>query len=62
MNDVFVQVLEAAQKLGLARIATVAIDSTRIKAGASADRIEWAEQQRQQRARCDRRFLSTDSL
>src|SRR5271166_2659908 len=50
LNDVFVQVLEMAQKLGLARVGTVAIDSTRVKASASADRIEWVEQQRQQRA------------
>ena len=51
LNDVFVQVLETAQKLGLARVGTVAIDSTRVKANASADRIEWVEQQRQERAR-----------
>jgi len=51
LNDVFVQVLETAQKLGLARVGTVAIDSTRVKASASADRIEWVEQQRQERAR-----------
>ena len=51
LNDVFVQVLETAQKLGLARIGTVAIDSTRVKASASADRIAWVEEQRQERAR-----------
>jgi transposase len=51
LNDVFVQVLETAQKLGLARMGTVAIDSTRVKANASADRLEWVEQQRQERAR-----------
>jgi transposase len=51
LNDVFVQVLETAQKLGLARVGTVAIDSTRVKASASADRIDWVEQQRQERAR-----------
>jgi len=51
LNDVFVQVLETAQKLGLARVGTVAIDSTRVKASASADRIERVEQQRQERAR-----------
>jgi transposase len=51
LNDVFVQVLETAQKLGLARVGTVAIDSTRVKASASADRIEWVEQPRQERAR-----------
>jgi transposase len=50
INDVFVQVLEMAQKLGLARVGTVAIDSTRVKANASRDRIERIEQQRQERA------------
>lgn len=51
INDVFVQVLEMAQKLGLARLGTVAIDSTRVKANASPDRIEKVELQRQERAR-----------
>ncbi len=51
INDLFVQVLEMAQKLGLARLGTVAIDSTRVKANASADRIEKViEEQRQERA------------
>jgi transposase len=49
INDVFVQMLEIAQKLGLARIGTVAIDSTRVKAHASPDRIDRVEQ-RQERA------------
>lgn len=51
INDVFVQVLEMAQKLGLARLGTVAIDSTRVKANASPDRMEKVEQPRQERAR-----------
>ena len=52
INDVFVQVLEMAQKLGLARLGTVAIDSTRVKANASADRMEKVvEEPRQERAR-----------
>lgn len=51
INDAFVQVLEMAQKLGLARLGSVAIDSTRVKANASPDRIERIEQPRQQRAR-----------
>lgn len=50
INDVFVQVLEMAQGLGLARMGTVAIDSTRVKANASVDRVERIEQARQQRA------------
>lgn len=52
INDVFVQVLEMAQRLGLARVGTVAIDSTRLKAYASRDRLErMVEQQRAERAR-----------
>jgi hypothetical protein len=51
INDAFVQVLEMARKLGLARLGTVAIDSTRVKANASADRMEKIEQRRQERAR-----------
>ncbi len=50
INDVFVQVLEMAQGLGLARVGTVAIDSTWVKANASADRVEKVEQARQERA------------
>jgi len=51
INDAFVQVLEMAQKLGLARMGTVAIDSTRVKANASPDRIDRVMEQRQERAR-----------
>jgi transposase len=51
INDAFVQVLEMAQKLGLARMGTVAIDSTRVKANASPDRIDKIEEPRQERAR-----------
>jgi transposase len=51
INDVFVQVLEIAQSLGLARVGTVAVDSTRIKANASSQRIDLIEQQRQERAK-----------
>lgn len=51
INDVFVQVLEMAQGLGLARVGTVAIDSTRVKANASPDRIEREDEQRDERAR-----------
>ena len=51
INNAFVQVLEMAQKLRLARLGTVAIDSTRVKANASPDRIEKIEQQREERAR-----------
>ena len=40
INDVFTQVLGMARQRGLARLGKVAIDSTRIKANASRDRIE----------------------
>jgi hypothetical protein len=40
INDVFTQVLEMARERGMARLGHVAIDSTRIKANASADRVE----------------------
>ncbi|MBV8436178.1 MAG: transposase [Silvibacterium sp.] len=55
INDVFVQVLELAQSLGLARIGTVAIDSTRVKANASPERMEKIAEERQERARKRRR-------
>jgi len=50
INDAFVQVLEMAQKLGLARLGTVAIDSTRVQANASADEVERVQARRQERA------------
>jgi transposase len=56
INDVFVQVLEQAQALGLARVATVAIDSTRIKANASADKIERIRAERARKRRVVRRW------
>ena len=56
LNDAFVQVLEMAQELGLARLGSVAIDSTRVKANASPDRVDPLEPQRQERAR-KRRYV-----
>jgi transposase len=51
LNDAFVQGLELLQKLGLARMGTVAIDSTRVKANASPDRVDKIEPPRAERAR-----------
>ena len=51
INDAFVQVLELAQKLGMARLGAVAIDSTRVKANASADRVDRETEHRQARTR-----------
>lgn len=58
INDVFVQVLETAQKLGLGRLGTVAIDSTRVKANASGDEVERVTEPRQERARKRRQVRS----
>ena len=40
IEEAFVQVVLLAQRVGLGRMGTVAIDSTRIKASASPDRVE----------------------
>jgi transposase len=49
MNDVFTQVVEMARDLGMARLGHVAIDSTRVAANASRDRIVTEEKLRQER-------------
>lgn len=51
LNDVFTQVLEVARQAGLRQLGTVAIDTTRIKASASPDRVLIQERQRRARAR-----------
>jgi len=56
LNDVFTQVLEAARKMGMARLGMVAIDSTKVKASASADRGNNREQLRRERARLRQRI------
>ncbi|HEV2324701.1 MAG TPA: IS1182 family transposase [Terracidiphilus sp.] len=47
LNDLFVQVVEVARGLGMARLGHVAIDSTRVRANASRHRIESVEELRQ---------------
>jgi len=54
LNDAFTQVLEMARELGLGRLGRVAIDSTRIKANASRDRIDTEQRLRNQRAKLRR--------
>ena len=54
INDVFTQVLELAQKLGMARMGHVAIDSTRVRGAASRDRMET--KLRRERARLRRQI------
>ena len=49
INDCFTQVLELARRMGMRQLGMVAVDATRIKASASADKI--VIEQRQQRAR-----------
>jgi transposase len=51
INDVFTQVLELAQKLGMVRLGHVAIDSTRVRGAASRDRIDTETKLRRERAR-----------
>ena len=50
LNDVFTQVLEMARGMKLGRLGQVAIDSTRIQAAASRNRLETEERLRQERA------------
>jgi transposase len=50
LNDLFVQVLEVARGMGMARLGHVAIDSTRVRANASRRRTETLEELRQRLA------------
>jgi transposase len=54
LNDVFTQVLELAQSKGMVKLGRVAIDSTRIQANASRDRIDTEQALRDTRARLRR--------
>ncbi len=54
LNDVFTQVLEMARSLQLGRLGQVAIDSTRLQASASRQRLETEERLRQERAKLRR--------
>jgi transposase len=56
INDVFTQVVETARKLGLGKLGSVAIDSTRVAANASPDRKQTIEQVRKERARIRQRI------
>jgi transposase len=53
INDCFTQVLELAHRMGMRQLGTVAVDATRIKASASADKI--VIEKRQQRAQLRRK-------
>jgi transposase len=54
VNDVFTQVLEMAREMKLGRLGQVAIDSTRIRASASPNRLETEERLRQERVKLRR--------
>ncbi len=54
LNDAFTQVLEWVRDLGHARLGRVAIDSTRIRAWASRDRIDTQQRLRHERAQLRR--------
>lgn len=56
LNDVFTQVVEFARQQGWARLGHVAIDSTRIAANASRDRIVTPQKLRRERARIRRQI------
>ena len=54
LNDVFTQVLEWAQQQGMVKLGRVAIDSTRIAANASKDRVDSEQALRDTRAQLRR--------
>ena len=54
LNDAFTQVLEWAQSRGMVKLGRVAIDSSRIQANASRDRVDSEQALRQTRARLRR--------
>jgi transposase len=56
INDCFTQVVELAARLGMRQLGTVAVDTTRIKASASPDKVVL--EKRRQRARVRRKVRS----
>src|SRR5271169_139528 len=56
LNDLFTQVVELARRAGLGRLGHVAIDSTRVKANASPDRVDSAEKLRAERTKIRRQI------
>lgn len=62
LNDVFTQVLELARAMKLGRLGQVAIDSTRIHASASRNRIESEQRLRQERAKLRRAIRKWQKL
>jgi hypothetical protein len=58
LNDAFTQVLEWAQSMGMVKLGRVAIDSTRIEASASRDRVDSEQALRSTRAQLRRQVRS----
>jgi transposase len=58
LNDAFTQVLEWAQSQGMVKLGRVAIDSTRIAANASKDRVDSEQALRDTRAQLRRKVRS----
>ena len=58
LNDAFTQVLEWAQQRGMVKLGRVAIDSTRIAASASKDRVDSEQALRDTRAQLRRQVRS----
>jgi Transposase DDE domain/Transposase domain (DUF772) len=56
LNDLFTQVVEMARRAGMGRLGHVAIDSTRVKANASPDRVDSTEKLRGERAKIRRQI------
>src|SRR6266567_3248536 len=56
LNDLFTQVVELARQAGLGRLGHVAIDSTRVKANASPNRVDSEEKLRAERAKIRRQI------
>lgn len=56
LNNTFTQVVEMARKLGMGRLGMVAIDTTRIRASASRDRIDTEQRLRNERAKIRRQI------
>ena len=54
INDAFTQVLEWARQIGWGRLGRVVIDSTRVKASASRDRVDTEQKLRNERAKLRR--------
>ena len=54
LNDLFTQVVELARSLGMGRLGHVAMDSTRVAATASRDRVETVAKLRAERAKIRR--------